>query len=52
MLGLVFGLALGLAFGLALGLQLGLRLGLGLRFVFYVYIVSAKPVAARILAAK
>jgi len=33
-----------------LGLQLGLRLGLG--FIFYVYFVSAKRVAAAILAAK
>jgi len=45
-------LGFGLAFGLALGLQLGLRLGLGLRFIFYVYFVSAKPVAAGILTAK
>jgi len=35
-----------------LGLQLGLRLGLGLGFIFYVYFISAKPVAAGILAAK
>jgi len=51
-LGLAFGLAMGLAFGLALVLQLGLRLRLGLGFIFYVYFVSAKPVAAGILAAK
>jgi len=37
--------------GLALRLVLGLRLRLGLGFIFYVYFVSAKPVAA-ILAAK
>jgi len=43
---------LGLAFGLALGLVLGLRLGLGLGFIFRVYFISAKPVAAGILAAK
>jgi len=41
-----------LGLGLALGLQLGLRLGLGLGFIFYVYFVSAKPVATGILAAK
>jgi len=51
-LGLALWLALGLSSGLALGLQLGLRLGLGLGFIFYVYFVSAKPVAASTLAAK
>jgi len=34
------------------GLQLGSMLRLGLGFIFYVYFISAKPVAAGILAAK
>ena len=59
---LAIGLALGLQFrvsvtvkdsvrvSIGLGLRLGLRLDLG--FIFYVYFVSAKPVAATILVAK
>jgi len=43
---------LGLALGSALGLGLWLDLRLGLGFIFYVSIVSAKPVAIAILAAK
>jgi len=37
-------------FKVRFGLQLGLRLGL--EFILYVYFVSARPVAAAILAAK